>query len=51
MIYFQLERKGRNFSELELSLLERVEKERASLLPSRLAKDSKGMREKEVSIR
>ena len=33
-------------SELELDLLERVEKERASLLPLCVGKDAKGMREK-----
>ena len=48
---YQVERKGHNFSELEMSLLERVEKERASILPSDAVKDVKGMREKEVLIR
>ena len=45
----QVERKGRNFCEVELNLLEKIEKERASILPSSVArKDIKSVRDRGV---
>ena len=46
-----LERKGRPFTKTELSLLEKVEKERASLLPPTISVNPRDLREKELSKR